>query len=153
MFRTRITRLSVLAAAGALTLGACAPAMTAHEYAPSDGSRVTVTSELRGVNLLVVAAQEGGEGAVQGALVNHTDQAETFTLAVDGAAPVRVTVEAAQTVYLGTADGEQVTLDAVAKAPGSFLPATLEVGGQSQEFQLPVMDAAAPEYADVAPES
>ncbi|QAY63648.1 hypothetical protein ET495_10770 [Xylanimonas allomyrinae] len=153
MSRTRHARPAALvtAAVAALTLGACAPTMTATPYSPSDGTRVDVSDALRGVNLLVVAAEEGGEGAVQGALVNRTDGPLTFTLTVDGASPVRVPVPAAQTVTLGTDDGVDVVLDAVAKAPGSYLTATLEVAGTSQDFQLPVLDGTLPEYAGSLP--
>ena len=144
---------ALVAAAGLLGLtAACAPTTTMNAYAPSDGVRVDLTGELRGVNLLVLAAEEGGEGHLHGALANHTDGAVTFTLAVDGTAPVRVEVDPASTVFLGTEDGEEVVLGSVPEAPGSFLDATLEVGGESQDFQLPVLDGTLAEYSELVPQ-
>ncbi|ACZ31966.1 hypothetical protein Xcel_2960 [Xylanimonas cellulosilytica DSM 15894] len=153
MHRTpRTARTIALAAAGLLALTACAPALTINAYAPSDGTRVDLTNELRGLNLLILAAEQGGEGLVQGALANRTGGTVTFTLTVDGAAPVEVEVDPATTVYLGTADGEQVLLDTVAKAPGTFLEATLDADGESASFQLPVLDGTLPEYAGSVPQ-
>ncbi|WP_425955999.1 hypothetical protein [Xylanimonas sp. McL0601] len=150
---TRPVRTAALiAAAGVLALSACAPAMTINPYSPSDGTRVDVTDALRGVNLLVVAVAQGGSGAVEGALVNRTDESQTFTLTVDGASPVRVTVDPAQTVTLGTDGGEDVVLDTVAEAPGSYLDASLDVAGQSKDFKLPVLDGTLPEYEGAVPQ-
>lgn len=149
----RHARATALLAVGLLGLTACAPTMTLNAYAPSDGVRVDLTGELRGVNLLVVAAEEGGEGQVHGALANHTDETVTFTLAVDGTAPVRVEVEPASTVYLGTEDGEDVVLDSVPEAPGAFVDATLEAAGESKDFQLPVLDGTLAEYTDSVPQN
>ncbi|MCL1871167.1 MAG: hypothetical protein FWF90_12240 [Promicromonosporaceae bacterium] len=141
----------LVAAAGALGLAACAPAMTEHEYSPSDGVRVDLTDQLRGVNLLVVAAAQGDEGALQGALVNNTASAETFTLTAEGASPVTLTVDPSTTVYLGGEDGEKLTLDTVSQAPGAFVKATLEAGQQTKEFELPVLDGTLSEYQSLIP--
>ncbi|QAY69173.1 hypothetical protein [Xylanimonas protaetiae] len=143
--------IALLAAAGVLALTACSPTTTINPYAPSDGVRVDLSNDLRGVNLLVVAAEQGGEGVVHGAFANHTDETVTFTLTVDGAAPVEVDVDPSSTVTVGTEDGEQVVLDAVAEAPGSFVDATLEAGGESRQFQLPVLDGTLDEYKDSVP--
>lgn len=147
----RHARTIALLAVGLLGLTACAPSMTINAYAPSDGVRVDLTGALRGVNLLVVAAEEGGEGQVHGALANHTSETVTFVLTADGAAPVRVEVDPSSTVYLGTEGGEDVVLGSVAEAPGAFLDATLEAAGESKDFQLPVLDGTLDEYSDSVP--
>jgi hypothetical protein len=145
------TAAIVAAAAGAFALSACSPTTTINPYAPSDGARVDLTDHLRGANLLVVAGEQGGPGTLEGALVNRTAEDQSFTLTIEGSAPVRIDVAPAQTVYLGTEQGEQVRLDAVAAAPGAFLPATLEVGSESKDFQIPVLDGSLPEYASAVP--
>ncbi|WP_418275906.1 hypothetical protein ACNHYB_13740 [Isoptericola jiangsuensis] len=138
-------------AASALLLGACAPVTTELGYAPSDGTRVDFEdSSSRGLNLMVVSAEEGGSGRVLGALSNASGDDVEFVLSTEGAAPVSVSVPANDTVYLGTADGEEVVLDTVATIPGGFLDATLTAGDLSSDFALPVMDAANPEYASSA---
>jgi hypothetical protein len=64
---------------------------------------------------------------------------------------VRVEVEPASTVYLGTEDGEDVVLDSVAKAPGAFVDATLEAAGESKDFQLPILDDTLDQYTPPSP--
>jgi hypothetical protein len=140
------------AAASVLLLGACAPVTTELGYAPSDGTRVDFADvDARGLNLMVLAAAEGTEGALFGALDNSSAEDMTFTLTATGSAPVTVTVPAQETVYLGTEDGEQVALDAVAAGPGSNLQATLTAGDATEEFYLPVFDSTLPEYAPYVP--
>lgn len=151
----RTIALAAVSATGALLLAACSPTTTTLNYDPSDGVGVSVLGEddtdLRGINLMVVAAAEGEQGNVLGALANKTSEDVSFTLEAPGASPVTLDVPAGGTVYLGTESGEAVSLDTVSAAPGDFLDAVLSVGGDSAEFQLPVLDGTLPEYADQVP--
>lgn len=151
----RIIALGAVAATGALLLAACSPTTTTLNYDASDGVGVSVLGEenrdLRGINLLVVSAAEGEAGTVVGALANETAQDAAFTLEAPGASPVTLDVPAGGTVYLGTETGEAVALDTVDAAPGGYLDAVLSVGGDSKEFQLPVLDGTLPEYAELLP--
>lgn len=151
----RTIAVAAISAAGALLLAACAPTTTTLSYDPSDGVGVSVLGEedtdLRGINLMVVSAAEGEAGNVLGALANETADDASFTLQAPGAAPVIVEVPAGGTVYLGTETGEAVLLDTVGAAPGDYLDATLSVGGDTKEFQLPVFDGTLSEYADYLP--
>nr|WP_216077528.1 hypothetical protein [Isoptericola sediminis] len=134
-----------------MALGACAPITTQMGYAPSDGTRVDFEDmQVRGLNLLVIATEEGGDGNLLGALANNSDEDVEFTLTASGATPVTVPVPAEETVYLGT-DGEETLLGPVDTIPGGTLEATLEVAGQSETFYLPVFDGTLPEYADYLP--
>ncbi|WP_402468214.1 hypothetical protein [Isoptericola aurantiacus] len=155
MARTARPARPTLVAAGlavsALLLGACAPVTTQGAYAPSDGTLVEFDDvAVRGLNLMVVAAEEGAEGNLLGALANETDEEVEFVLTASGAAPVAVTVPAQGTVYLGT-DGEETLLDPVTTAPGGNIEATLEASGAAENFYLPVFDGTLPEYADYLP--
>jgi hypothetical protein len=151
----RTIAVTAVSAAGALLLAACASNTTTLTYDPSDGVGVSVLGEedtdLRGINLMVVSAAEGEAGNVLGALANETADDASFTLGAPGASPVTVAVPAGGTVYLGTATGEAVQLDTVGAAPGDYVDATLTVGGDTKEFQLPVFDGTLPEYADYLP--
>lgn len=138
-------------AAGALLLAACSPTTTTLPYSPSDGRRVDVEPQLRGLNLLVVTTEEGEAGNLLGALTNDSADDVEFTLAADGADAVTVPVAGGQTVYLGTEDGEDLQLDAVSVAPGGVVPATLSVDGTSVDFTIPVLDGTLPEYAPYVP--
>ncbi|GAB4086498.1 hypothetical protein GCM10028784_31280 [Myceligenerans cantabricum] len=156
--RTRTVAVAAVTAAGAALLSACAPTTTALNYSPSDGVMVSVGAqddaeftELRGLNLMVVAAEEGAAGNLLGALANGTQADTTFTLTPEGAAPVTFDVEAGETVYIGGESGDPVVLDAVAAGPGGSIPTTLEADGETREFQLPVINGELPEYADYVP--
>ncbi|GAA4719060.1 hypothetical protein GCM10023216_04480 [Isoptericola chiayiensis] len=139
-------------AASALLLGACAPVTTALNYSPSDGSRVDLDEAgARGLNLMVLAESEGATGEVYGALTNDSADDLDITLTPTGASPVTIPVAAHDTVYLGVEDGVQILLDDVEVIPGANLGATLEAGGESESFFLPVFDATLPEYAEYVP--
>ncbi|WP_179951109.1 hypothetical protein [Xylanimonas oleitrophica] len=147
----RNAALSAAAVAAALTLSACSPAMTIRSYAASDGTLVEIDHQLRGINLMIVSEAEGEPGNLLGALANATDRELEYTLTVDGAAPLQISVEPFHTVYLGTDEGEQAIIDTVTTIPGGYLSATLEADGQSKEFKLPVFDGTLPEYAGSLP--
>ena len=151
----RTIAIAAASASGALLLAACSPSTTTLNYDPSDGTGVSVLGEgnhdLRGINLLVVSAAGGEAGSLLGALTNQTADDASFTLETPGASPVAVDVPAGGTVYLGTEDGESVELDTVEGTPGDYLDATLTVGADTAEFQLPVLDGTLSEYADHLP--
>jgi len=136
--------------AGALLLAACSPTITTKPYAPSDGARVNLTDQVRGINLMVVSEGEGEPGAVLGALANGSAEDVDFVLAAEGAEPISLTVPAGQTVYLSAdQQGEQAVdaqIGAVAAQPGGDLDATLSGAGVDEDFFLPVMDGTLPEY-------
>ncbi|GAB3163769.1 hypothetical protein GCM10027059_18590 [Myceligenerans halotolerans] len=157
--RARTVAVAAVTAAGAAFLSACAPTTTALNYSPSDGVMVSVGAQevgeftdLRGLNLMVVAAEEGAAGTLLGALANDTQESATFTLAPEGATPVTFEVGAGDTLYIGGESGETVLLDVVSAGPGSSVPSTLEAGGESRTFDLPVLNGELPEYADYVPE-
>jgi hypothetical protein len=154
----RTVAVAAVTAAGAALLSACAPITTSLNYSPSDGVMVFVGAEdhgeftkLRGINLMVVAEEEGATGNLLGALANGTRETATCTLAPEGATPVTFEVAAGDTVYIGGESGEPVLLDVVSAQPGSSIPATLDAGGMSQPFALPVLDGELPEYASYVP--
>lgn len=154
----RTIALAAVSATGALLLAGCAPTTTDLNYDPSDGVAVGVTVEgderaLRGINLMVVSAAEGEPGNLLGAFSNKTSEDASFVLQSPGASPVTVDVPADGIVYLGVDEGIDVQIDTVADAPGSYLDATLTVGGDSAEFQLPVLDGTLPPYDQHLPAS
>ncbi|RPF19801.1 hypothetical protein [Myceligenerans xiligouense] len=156
--RARTVAVAAVTAAGAALLSACAPTTTALNYSPSDGVMVSVGAQdvgeytdLRGLNLMVVAEEEGAAGNLLGALTNDTREGATFTLSPEGATPVTFEVGAGDTVYIGGEAGEPVLIDTVSAAPGSSIPTTLEAGGESQAFSLPVLNGELAEYADYVP--
>jgi hypothetical protein len=158
VFRSARPARTVVAASvmtGTLLLAACSPTITTKPYAASDGVRVDLTDQVRGINLMVVSEGDGEPGAVLGALANDSSEAVDFVLAAEGAEPISLNVPAGGTVYLGAdQEGDQVVdaqLGSVATHAGGDLDATLSGAGVDEDFFLPVMDGTLPEYADYVP--
>lgn len=136
----------VLSLAVAAGLTACSPITTQKPYAASDGLRVEVGEDLTVQNLLVVTAEQGARGAVQGGIVNNS--ATDATVRID---TLTFDVPAGSTVLLGGTHGEDAFLDAVAVAPGANLPLTVGTAGSETEVPVPVLDGTLPEYAELVP--
>jgi len=147
----RAWAVPVVVAAVAVT-AACSPIETTRPYSPSDGLRIDLTDDLRGLNLLVVTAAEGQPGTLVGALANDSTEDVEFAVAPEGGAPVLVPVAAGQTVYLGADDGFDAQLASVDVAPGGVLPVTVTAStGAEGALSLPVLDATLAEYAHLLP--
>ena len=144
---------------GAATIGAAAllagcgwmtPIQTAELYAAGDGVRVEIgVPEVRVENLMVLAAEEGAEGAVYGALVNDTSEELTIGVTI-GDGGIEMPVAANDSVLLGV--DEEVVIPAVPGPPGGVVEATLSAEGQgSVPATVPVLDDTLPQYADLVP--
>ncbi|MGM7422647.1 hypothetical protein [Cellulosimicrobium sp. CpK407] len=131
---------------------ACSPIETNRPYSPSDGLRVDLTDDLRGLNLLVVSAADGEAGALVGAFANDSTEDVEFDVTPEGGDPVTIPVAAGETVYLGTEDGFDAQIGRVDAAPGGVLPVTVSVtSGEEQGMSLPVLDGTLEEYAHLLP--
>ncbi len=153
--RTRSSRRLVVGAgalAAATLLGGCSfwsPDVTLEPYSASDG----INADLGDVlvrNVLVVSDGEGEPGVVAGALVSRSDEATDVLLEVGGSSIV-VELDAGESVLLGTPDGEQVVVDSVDGAPGSYvdLRVTNEATG-AVTLQVPVQLPEGP-YEGITP--
>ena len=137
--------------AGLAGCSATNPIQTDRPYAASDGVRVQL-GDVRAENLLAVTTAAGAPGALSGALVNGGGADADVTLTV-GDSSTDVTVPAGGSVYLGTGSGTglQVPLPTVTAAPGALLDVTLATpDGGTAHVQVPVLDAADPQYTAVA---
>ncbi|HEY0118587.1 MAG TPA: hypothetical protein VGC04_07400 [Cellulomonas sp.] len=142
------------ALASALVLAGCSatnPIQTDRPYAASDGVRVLL-GDVRAENLLAVTTAAGAPGALSGALVNSGSADADVTLTV-GDSSTEVTVPAGSSVLIGTGSGtgKNVPLPTVAAAPGALLDVTLATpAAGTVHVQVPVLDAADPQYTAVA---
>ena len=148
----RLVRGAAAIGAASLLAG-CAwmtPIQTAELYAAGDGVRVEIANpEVRVENLMVLAAEEGAEGAVYGALVNDTSEDVTIGVTI-GDGGIEMSVEAGDSVLLGV--DEQVVIPTVPGAPGGVVEATLSAEGYgSVPAAVPVLDDTLPQYADLVP--
>ncbi len=142
----------VVGAVLAAVLSGCSatnPITTEKPYSASDGVRATlgpVTAE----NLMLVAAEADGPGALQGALSNRGEAAVAVTVGVGDDAQ-RFWIESGDTVLLGGTGGEDAVFT-TPDAPGATTDLTLTTDADGTEtVPVPVLDGTLPEYADLVP--
>jgi len=149
--RARLWAVPVVVASVALA-AACSPIETNRPYSPSDGVRVDLTDDLRGLNLFVVTAAEGDAGTLVGAFANDSSENVEFDVTPEGGAAATIPVAAGETVYLATEDGFEVLFGRIDAEPGAVLPVVVSVtSGEEQELALPVLDGTLEEYAHLVP--
>jgi hypothetical protein len=125
------------------------PITTEEPYSASDGVRATLGS-VTAENLLVIAAEADGPGAVQGALTNRGDDAVTVDLVLGGDSE-QLRLGAGETLLLGGTEGEELVLTTPA-APGAVADLALRTAADGEiAFPVPVLDGTLPEYADLVP--
>ena len=148
----RLAAALLLTGATALGVGACSPITTMNSYAPSDGVRGDLGTQLRVENLMILSPAEGAEGVMLGALVNETTSAVDVSLAVEGVSGgQQLSVPAQDTLLLGP-DHEAVTIPAVPVPPGAVVSvqvSTPESG--SVALDVPVLDGTLPAYRELVP--
>lgn len=148
----RLVRGAAAIGAAALLAGCSVmtPIQTAELYAAGDGVRAEVgDSGVRVENLMVLAEEEGAEGAVYGALVNDTTEELTIGVTI-GVGGIELPVAAGESVLLGV--DEEVVIPAVSVAPGGVVEATLRAEGHGAvPITVPVLDGTLPQYADLVP--
>ncbi|WP_022918438.1 hypothetical protein [Ruania albidiflava] len=148
----RLAAALLLTGVTALGVGACSPITTMQAYAPSDGVRAELGTQLRVENLLVLTSAEGAEGTVLGALVNESTSAADVTLAIDGVSGgQQLEVPAGGTLLLGP-EHHEVALSTVPAAPGATVPVQVSTSQSgSVTLDVPVLDGTLPYYEDKVP--
>lgn len=149
----RLVRGAAAIGAAALLAGCSVmtPIQTAELYAAGDGVRAEIADGggVRVENLMVLAEEEGAEGAVYGALVNDTTEEVTIGVTI-GVGGIELPVGAGESVLLGV--DEEVVIPAVPAAPGGVVEATLRAEGHGTvPISVPVLDGTLPQYADLVP--
>ena len=148
----RLAAALLLTGATALGAGACSPITTMNSYAPSDGVRGDLGTQLRVENLMILSPAEGAEGIVLGGLVNETTSPVDVSLAVEGVSGgQQLSVPAQDTLLLGP-DHEAVTIPTVPVPPGAVVSvqvSTPESG--SLALDVPVLDGTLPAYRELVP--
>lgn len=148
---TRIAAVAAVALAAALSGCSATNQITSQlEYDPSDGVGAAL-GEVSAENLLLIAAEAGAPGALQGALSNTGDRTALVEVST-GEDSATVRVPAGATVLLGGTEGEEVLL-VTPDAPGSTTEMTLSTSSAGTEsLPVPVLDGTLPEYTDLVPE-
>lgn len=148
----RLAAALLLTGAAALGVGACSPITTMNVYAPSDGVRGDLGTQIRVENLMILSPAEGAEGTVLGAVVNQATSPVDVTLTIDGVSGgIQLNVPAQETLLLSP-DHEVVSLPTVPVRPGAVTSvqiSTPESG--SITLDVPVLDGTLPEYEEYVP--
>ncbi|MFQ6171500.1 hypothetical protein ACK8HX_07835 [Oryzobacter sp. R7] len=134
--------LRATALAGALLLASgCAvfsPVQTDYAYQAADGPSLD-TGDLRFGNLVVVAAEEGGDGVLVGQAVNESAEAAEVTFALGEGAPTRRTIPASSGGSLSEG-GSPVVLSGVPARPGQLVQLTVTTPQSGPNvIQVPVL--------------
>lgn len=134
-------RAAALAGAVLLAASGCAlfsPVQTDYHYQPADGPSLdTGDVELR--NLVVVAAEKGGEGVLVGQAVNAATQAVDVQFSVGGATPAKRTVPATSGDALSGTSSSVVLTD-VPGGPGDVVQLSVVTPGSGQNIvTVPVL--------------
>ena len=148
--RRRLAAVGLATAAllGATGCSAINPQATTIEYAPSDGIIATVgEAEVR--NLLLVSGESEAEGRYSGSVANSSEEPIEVSLTVNGTT-TRVSVPGGEVLSLETSENEHV-IPSTGTFPGGMAQGTIEVDGQSQDVQIPVLDGTLPEYREFVP--
>ena len=148
--RRRLAAVGLATAAllGATGCSAINPQATTIEYAPSDGIIATVgEAEVR--NLLLVSGESEAEGRYIGSVANSSEEPIEVSLTVNGTT-TRVSVPGGEVLSLETSENEHV-IPSTGTFPGGMAQGTIEVDGQSQDVQIPVLDGTLPEYREFVP--
>lgn len=150
------SRLAVAAVGviAALSVAACSPVLTQKPYAASDGVRVTWQDkgQIRAENVLVIAAEEGGDARVVAGLANGSSQDAEIEIGFTDGASESVNVPAGTTVLLNGSGTDDVVLSSIPVPPGATVDMTFTTAAQGTvQVKVPVVDGSLTEYADLVP--
>ncbi|WP_336704658.1 hypothetical protein [Micrococcus terreus] len=148
--RRRLAAVGLATAAllGATGCSAINPQATTIDYAPSDGIVETV-GDAEVLNLLLVSGERDAEGRYIGSVANSSEEPIEVSLTVNGTT-TRVSVPGGEVLSLETSENEHV-IPSTGTFPGGMAQGTIEVDGQSQDVQIPVLDGTLPEYREFVP--
>jgi len=143
-----VAGLAAVALLGATGCSSINQQATTLQYSASDGIVANVgDAELR--NVLLVSSGPDAEARYLGAVNNPSEQPLEVTITVDGT-DTRLSVPAGEMLQLGDPENEHV-IPSHGSFPGGMADATVEVDGQSQQVEIPVLDGTLPEYRQYVP--
>lgn len=143
-------------AAGALlVLTSCAlttEAITQKPYAPSDGIRVQLESDVIFENLMIVSSGSG-EAVLYGAISNRDAEDVTAEIASEQIDET-FSVDGRSAINLGTLqdiEDENLIMLEGDFEPGFNVSATVRAGGTESPAAIPIISACSPDYVDAFP--
>jgi len=151
----RMPRPLVLAAAAAISVAGLSGCMelseqtTTLQYAPSDGTQITVDG-VKIANALLVSDGNGKPANLVATVANSTRENATVTISGEGL-DARIPVQGNDAVNIGPDGDQQVHVASLNARPGEMVNVQVDAGGQPQAFDIPVVDGTLPEYSTLVP--
>lgn len=127
-------------------------------FAPQETKNITETAD--GVNgdigaifignAVLLTTDPSGTTSLVATLVNQGEANENVRISTDSGSET-VTVKPAESVQVGTSDGQSVTFAGLGAKPGSLAFVTFQTSTETETLNVPVLDGSLPQYQDLAP--
>jgi len=101
-------------------------------------------------NAVLLTQESSSPTSLVATLINQGESSEEVRI-VTSAGSETVTVKPAESVQLGTSDGQSVTFDGLDAQPGALADVTFQTSTMTETLQVPVLDGSLPQYQDLVP--
>ena len=101
-------------------------------------------------NAVLLTQESSSPASLVATLINQGESSEEVRI-VTSAGSETVTVKPAESVQLGTSDGQSVTFDGLDAQPGALADVTFQTSTMTETLQVPVLDGSLPQYQDLVP--
>lgn len=137
--RAHTAVVTIIGAVAAAALTACGSPAPQGENAGGGAGVSAQVGDVRLLNLLIVATQDGGKGIICGRGENTSDQARSVDIRLASGSETTVAAPAARPLDLNCEGPDPIVLDNVGAPPGALADATVTAGGQSSQVRIPVL--------------
>ena len=157
--------LALAALIGTTGCSAVNPQATTFEYAPSDGTQTTITSEevsdsasteddfnapgehVDFLNIGVITGSADDIGTLMGTIDNQSDSSQNVELQINNET-FEFSLEAGEILKL---EDEEITIDGVGTEPGGLAEGVATAFGQDKEFHVSILPPTLEEYRELYP--
>ncbi|WP_426625622.1 hypothetical protein ACPPVW_06075 [Leifsonia sp. McL0607] len=101
-------------------------------------------------NAVLLTSDPSGTTSLVATLVNEGESNEDVRISTESGTET-VTVKPAESVQVGTSDGQSVTFEGLGAKPGSLAFVTFETSTETETLNVPVLDGSLPQYQDLVP--
>jgi hypothetical protein len=101
-------------------------------------------------NAVLLTSDPSGPTALVATLVNQGESNEDVRISTHSGTET-VTVKPAESVQVGTPDGQSVTFQGLGAQPGALAYVTFETSTETETLNVPVLDGSLPQYRNLAP--
>ncbi len=146
--------LALAAVLGTTGCSAINPQATTFEYAPSDGTQITINADesyLDGmvdfVNIAVITQDANDVGRLIGSIHNKSDSSQNVELEVNNNSE-QFNIAAGEVLNL---EDEEIVFEPVGSEPGALADGTATAFGVSEDFPVAILSPVLEHYRDLYP--